>query len=103
MTFDGELAGGKDMNIHWIQEQLDQAGALRNFTKWNYELRRTENLQHIMQRAFQVASAEPTGTVYVMLPREVWMECLPSPPQDTARQPHLRQTQRRCRKWPRRW
>ena len=84
MTFDGELAGGKDMNIHWIQEQLDQAGALRNFTKWNYELRRTENLQHIMQRAFQVASAEPTGTVYVMLPREVLMERMDGMPAISA-------------------
>ena len=74
MTFEGELAGGKNMNIHWIQEQLDQAGALRNFTKWDYELRRTENLQHIMQRAFQVAGSEPTGTVYMTLPREVLME-----------------------------
>lgn len=74
MTFDGELTGGKNMNIHWIQEQLDQAGALRNFTKWDYELRRTENMQHIMQRAFQVAGSEPTGTVYMMLPREILME-----------------------------
>ena len=74
MTFHGELAGGKDMNIHWIQEQLDQAGALRNFTKWDYELLRTENLQHLMQRVFQVAAPQPTGTVYIMLPREVLME-----------------------------
>ena len=48
ITFQGESAGGKYMNIHWIQEQLDQARALRNFTKWDYELLRTENLQHLM-------------------------------------------------------
>ncbi len=74
MTFDGGLAGSKNLSIHWIQEQLDQAGAMRNFTKWDYELRRTENVQHVMQRAFQVASSEPPGPVYVMLPREVLME-----------------------------
>ena len=68
------MTGGKSMNIHWLQEQLDQAGALRNFTKWDYELRRTENIQHIMQRAIQVAGFETTGTVYLMLPREVLME-----------------------------
>ncbi len=36
-TFDGEMAGGKSMSIHWIQEQLDQAGSVRNFAKWDYE------------------------------------------------------------------
>ncbi|MDA0770397.1 MAG: thiamine pyrophosphate-requiring protein [Chloroflexi bacterium] len=85
MTFEGEMAGGKDMNIHWIQEQLDQAGALRNFTKWDYEIRRTENMQHVMQRAFQVAGSEPTGTVYMMLPREVLMERMQGMPSIPAR------------------
>lgn len=84
MTFEGEMTGGKDMNIHWIQEQRDQAGALRNFTKWEYELRRTENIQHIMQRAFQIAGSEPTGTVYVTLPREVLMERMDGMPAISA-------------------
>ena len=75
-TFDGELDGTRSMNIHWIQEQSDQAGMLRNFTKWDYELRRKENIQHVMQRAFQLASSEPCGPVYVTLPREVLMEPL---------------------------
>ncbi|MCZ6788880.1 MAG: thiamine pyrophosphate-requiring protein [Chloroflexi bacterium] len=73
MTFEGELPGTRTRTIHWIQEQLDQAGVLRNFTKWDYELRRTENIQHVMQRAFQVASSEPAGPVYLALPREVLM------------------------------
>ena len=74
MTFEGELEGTRSMSIHWIQEQLDQAGMLRNFTKWDYELRRNENIQHVMQRAFQIASSEPCGPVYLSLPREVLME-----------------------------
>ncbi|MEE9199585.1 MAG: thiamine pyrophosphate-requiring protein, partial [Dehalococcoidia bacterium] len=74
MTFDGEMPGTRSKGIHWTQEQLDQAGVLRNFTKWDYELRRTENMQHVVQRAFQVASSEPCGPVYLMLPREVLME-----------------------------
>ncbi|MDP5877130.1 MAG: thiamine pyrophosphate-requiring protein [Dehalococcoidia bacterium] len=72
-TYEGEMVGGKNMSIHWIQEQLDQAGGVRPFTKWDYEVRRPENLQRIMQRAFQVASSEPAGLVYVTLPREVLM------------------------------
>ena len=72
-TFEGELPGGKDMSIHWIQEQIDQAGGVRGFTKWDYEVRRPENLQRIMQRAFQIAATEPAGLAYVTLPREVLM------------------------------
>ncbi|MDP6823243.1 MAG: thiamine pyrophosphate-requiring protein [Dehalococcoidia bacterium] len=78
-TFDGETRGGKNMSIHWIQEQIDQAAGIRPFTKWDYEVRRPENLQRIMQRAFQVASTEPAGLVYVTLPREVLMS-----PMETA-------------------
>ncbi|MCH7786604.1 MAG: thiamine pyrophosphate-requiring protein [Chloroflexi bacterium] len=84
MTFEGEMDGTRSLSIHWTQEQLDQAGVLRNFTKWDYELRRTENIQHVVQRAFQVASSEPSGPVYLTLPREVLMDRmtevkLPSP------------------------
>lgn len=74
MTFDGEMDGSRSSSIHWTQEQLDQAGSVRNFTKWDYELRRNENVHHVMQRAFQVAASEPPGPVYLMLPREVLME-----------------------------
>jgi acetolactate synthase-1/2/3 large subunit len=74
MTFDGEMDGSRSSSIHWTQEQLDQAGSVRNFTKWDYELRRNENIHHVIQRAFQVASSEPPGPVYLMLPREVLME-----------------------------
>lgn len=81
-TFEGEMPGGKNMSIHWIQEQIDQGGGVRGFTKWDYEVRRPENLQQIMQRAFQVASTEPAGLVYVTLPREVLMA-----PMETATVP----------------
>jgi acetolactate synthase-1/2/3 large subunit len=78
MTFEGEMDGSRSMSIHWTQEQLDQAGSVRNFTKWDYELRRNENVQHVMQRAFQLAASEPPGPVYLMLPREVLMEKMDS-------------------------
>ncbi len=81
-TFDGELPGGKSMNIHWLQEQIDQAAGVRPFTKWDYEIRRPETIQQVMQRAFQLAGSEPAGPVYVSLPREVLMA-----PVETARMP----------------
>ena len=81
-TFDGDVPGGKSMNIHWLQEQIDQAAGVRGFTKWDYEIRRPETIQHVMQRAFQIAGSEPAGPVYVSLPREVLMA-----PVETARIP----------------
>jgi len=81
-TFAGELPGGKSLNIHWLQEQLDQGSAVRMFTKWDYEIRRPETIQQVMQRAFQIAASEPAGPVYVSLPREVLMA-----PVETARMP----------------
>jgi acetolactate synthase-1/2/3 large subunit len=72
-TWDGELPGGKDLPIHWWQEQLDQAGIVRGFVKWHYELSRTENMAGILERAFAVAANEPAGPVYLTLPREVLM------------------------------
>ena len=81
-TFEGELPGSKNIKIHWLQEQIDQGSAVRMFTKWDYEIRRPETIQHVMQRAFQLAGSEPAGPVYVALPREVLMA-----PMETARMP----------------
>jgi acetolactate synthase I/II/III large subunit len=72
--FEGERPGSRSMGIMWWQEQRDQAGIVRNFTKWDYELRFNENAHHVIQRAFQVASTEPCGPVYLTLPREVLVE-----------------------------
>ncbi len=72
--FEGERQGGRTMGIMWWQEQRDQAGIVRNFTKWDYELRFNENAHHVVQRAFQVAGTEPCGPVYLTLPREVLVE-----------------------------
>ncbi len=59
------------MGIMWWQEQRDQAGIVRNFTKWDYELRFNENAHHVVRRAFQMAASEPCGPIYLTLPREV--------------------------------
>ncbi len=76
-TWEGEMPGGKDVPIHWWQEQLDQAGIVRGFVKWHYELSRTENMAGIVERAFAIAANTPPGPVYLTLPREVLM--LPAP------------------------
>jgi len=73
-TFEQDKRGERFLNIHWLQEQLDQAGVVRGYVKWDYELRTNENIDQVVQRAFQVASTEPCGPVYLTLPTELLLE-----------------------------
>ncbi len=68
------IRGHRDTYIHWRQEQLDQPGVVRNYSKWHMEVPRGRELAPIVRRAFQVAQSSPTGPAYVMLPREALME-----------------------------
>ena len=74
LTMDGELRGGRDIAVHWIQDRRDQPGIVRDYTKWNYDVVRIEGMNHIVQRAFQVANSEPCAPVYLTLGREALME-----------------------------
>jgi acetolactate synthase I/II/III large subunit len=62
--------GSRDLPIHWGQEMYDQAGMLREYVKWDYELRYGEQLERIVDRALAIAMTEPRGAVYLSLPRE---------------------------------
>jgi acetolactate synthase-1/2/3 large subunit len=72
-TTDPNERGSRDTYIHWLQEQMDQHGIVRNFVKWDYELRRPDQMGEVIARAFQVAASDPPGPVYLTLPREVLM------------------------------
>jgi acetolactate synthase-1/2/3 large subunit len=63
--------GARDLPIHWAQEMFDQAGVLREFVKWDYELRDPRQVDAVVDRALSVAMAHPRGPVYLSLPREV--------------------------------
>ena len=43
-TESGRL-GSRDLPIHWGQEMYDQAGMLREYVKWDYELRYGEQVE----------------------------------------------------------
>ena len=73
-TIDQNMAGERSAPIHWIQEQLDQHGIVRNYTKWDYELTQAANINIAIQRAVQIASSFPQGPVYMSLPRETLMQ-----------------------------
>lgn len=65
------LPGSRDLHIHWAQEAFDQAGMVREYVKWDYELRNFTQLEAVVDRAFEIAMTEPRGPVYLTLPREV--------------------------------
>jgi acetolactate synthase-1/2/3 large subunit len=73
-TLDGGKRGSRTSGVHYTQETLDQAGIVRGYVKWNYEIRCNEHIHHVLQRAFQIAGTEPCGPVYLILPPEVLME-----------------------------
>lgn len=72
-TDDPTLRGSRSSYIHWLQEQLDQHGIVRNYVKWDYELRRPDQVGEVVARAFQVAASDPPGPTYLTLPREILM------------------------------
>ena len=71
LTESGALAGARNNYIHWAQEHFDQGGMLREFMKWDYELRHPEQVETVLDRALAIACSEPQGPVYVSLPREI--------------------------------
>ena len=62
--------GARSRPIHWAQEMFDQAGMVREFVKWDYELRNPEQVAAVVARAVEAATASPSGPVYLTLPRE---------------------------------
>jgi len=69
---------GRRSYVHWSTEQFDQAGIVRGYVKWYYELRTNELIHQVVQRAFRVAATEPCGPVYLVLPPELLGEKIES-------------------------
>lgn len=69
--FESGVEGSRDFHIHWAQETFDQAGMVREYVKWDYELRHPAQLEQVVDRALEIAMVEPRGPVYLTLPREV--------------------------------
>jgi acetolactate synthase-1/2/3 large subunit len=63
--------GARDLGIHWAQESFDQGAMVREFVKWDYELRFGSQIETIVDRMLAITKSEPCGPVYLTLPREV--------------------------------
>ncbi len=83
-TIEGELPGSRNEFIHWIQDVHDQRGILRNYVKYDNELRTGRNVKQLVQRSLQIACSEPAGPVYLVGPREVMEEELSPQTADPA-------------------
>ncbi len=68
---EGDAHGARSLHIHWAQEMFDQASLVREFVKWDYELRTPDQAADAVARAMELMLAEPRGPAYLMLPREV--------------------------------
>ena len=71
---EGDATGARNGSIHWAQESFDQAAMVREWVKWDYELRHGADLEVVVDRALAVAESQPAGPVYLSLPREVLAE-----------------------------
>lgn len=66
--------------IEWIHCTIDQGGLVRNFTKWDDEPGSPEAAVESIRRATMLASARPSGPVYVNLDvtlQEMELEAVP--------------------------
>jgi acetolactate synthase-1/2/3 large subunit len=71
LTESGAVFGARNNYIHWAQEHFDQGAMLREFVKWDYELKHPEQVGAALDRALAIATSEPQGPVYITLPREI--------------------------------
>lgn len=73
-TQGGELPGSRNEFIQWIQDVHDQRGIVRQYMRYDNEIRSGRNIKQLVHRALQFAYSEPKGPVYLMGPREVMEE-----------------------------
>src|SRR5215831_9476656 len=84
ITETGNIAS-RNRSIHWGQEAFDQGGMVREFVKWDYELRTGQPVDAVVDRALDIAMTEPRGPVYLTLPREVLANPAAHARRDTVR------------------
>src|ERR1700731_488813 len=70
LTETGHISS-RNRSIHWGQESFDQGGMVREYVKWDYELRGGQPVDAVVDHALDIAMTEPRGPVYLTLPREV--------------------------------
>ena len=70
----GELPGGRDTYVHFVQDSFDQGSIVRPYVKWEYTLPSGVVVKEALTRAAAFMHSDPPGPVSMMLPREVLAE-----------------------------
>jgi acetolactate synthase-1/2/3 large subunit len=78
-TLEGELPGTRNTHINHLQDAPDQHALVRQYVKWNYDIRTGRNVPQLVHRALQIAASAPAGPVYLTGAREVLAEEVPRP------------------------
>lgn len=73
-TMSGELPGSRNSHVNYLQNVYDQRGILRNYVKWEADIRTGKNVKQLVYRAMQMAQSDPAGPVYLTGAREVLEE-----------------------------
>jgi acetolactate synthase-1/2/3 large subunit len=95
-AYPGSMRGARDVGGHiWAQQAFDQNTIVRQYVKWDHRLEYQDNPGLLVSRALQVALSEPTGPVYLSLPREITLL-----PQDGATFPTAAQLGISKAPWP---
>ena len=84
-TQEGEATGSRNEFIHWLQDVPDQRGIVRQYVKYENEIRSPANVKQIVHRALQIATSEPKGPVYLTAAREILEAEAPAGRIDRAR------------------
>ena len=69
-TQEGEARGSRNEFIHWLQDVHDQRGIVRQYMKYDNEIRSAHNVKQIVHRSLQIAHSDPKGPVYLVGARE---------------------------------
>ena len=91
-TQEGEATGSRNEFIQWIQDVPDQRGIVRQYMKYDNELRHAGNVKQIVHRSLQIAHSDPKGPVYLVGAREVMEAETKSVPIDVAEWPPIAPT-----------
>ncbi len=70
-AYPGSIRGARNGAHLWSQQQWDQNSIVRQYVKWDHRLEYQDNPGLMVSRAFQVATSEPAGPVYISFPQEI--------------------------------
>ncbi|MDM4761990.1 thiamine pyrophosphate-requiring protein [Galbitalea sp. SE-J8] len=83
-TQEGELTGSRNEHIQYFQDTFHQSEIVRQYVRFEWELRTGVNIRQMTARALQFATSDPKGPVYLVGAREVMEEVVPRVELDRA-------------------